>query len=139
MESSRKTLKKGNCLRFLRKRSKGGNRTSSCYLSSSQLKLFQRWRKQEPMNCSEQLLCTHVTAFSLISLFLEWFFANLGYSTNQLAEPKDQKMSFFNILITLGLVFLFHILHFECAHRRRDIGPGCELFAPSYGLHTKIS
>ena len=26
----------------------------------------------------------------------------------------------FHILITLGLVFLFHILHFECAHRRKE-------------------
>jgi len=110
-----------NCLKFLRKRSKGGNRTYFCYLLSSQLKLFQIWQKQEPINWSEQPLCAHVTAFSPISLFLEWFWreSRICFKSHKPVSRTSEK-GVFHILITLGLVFLFHILHFECTDRRKE-------------------
>ena len=74
--------------------------------------------KQEPMIRSEQLPCAFVTAFPRTTLFLERFWANVGYLLN-FTEPVSKtyrpKNDIFGFLI--HLVFLFDFLCFEWVHR----------------------
>ena len=77
-------------------------------------------RIQEPITRNEQLPCTHVTAFSRTSLFLERFWHEIliyfKFHREPIIKTYRPKNDIFCLLIKFS--FLSDILYFECAHRQ---------------------